>query len=220
MVKVNPNLKPKVKDLSPRVCQAYRSRLEQGVVLRQSNWDSPAQADFIWGFIRFISVLHLEHVGVAYSHCLCDESSTSPVKCNYVRGRTERCAGWCDLTWIKLCSQHLLIYGQGALAAVCLYHTTGVKLHHIMPSQESLLGNVTQTHWRSPLCCVHYRQRDRKGIMRWGHSQDKISHTSLIAGICYSFGGVYWTVSLDLEFIMIRPDGMIRRNASLTNALF
>lgn len=204
---------------TPRVCQAYRSpsQLAQWAVLSQSNWDSPAQAEFIRGFIRFISVLHLERVGVAYSLCLCDESSTSPVKCSYARGQPERCAGWCDLTWFELCSQHLLIYGQGALVAVWLYHTSGVKLHHIMPPQESLLSNVTQTHWRSPLCCVHYRQRDRKGDHGVGLlTRQNVTHTSHILGVCNPFGGVYWTVSLDLqEFIMIRPDGMIQRSMSL-----
>lgn len=206
-----------MKDLSPRVCQAYRSRswLAQGVVLRQSNWDSPAQADFIWGFIRFISVLHLERVGVVYSHSLSDESSTSPVKCSYVRGRTERCAGWCDLTWIKFCSQHLLIYG-----VVCLYHTTGVKLHHIMPSQESFLGNVTQTHWKVTSVLRTLQTEGQEGDHGVGLLTRQNFILSLISGICYSFGGVYWTVSLDLEFIMIRPDGMIRWNTSLTNALF
>lgn len=126
-------------------------------------------------------------VGVAYGLCLCDESRTSPVKYSYVRGWAVWCAGWCDLMWLELRSQHLLIYRQGhtALVAVCLYQYNRSQI----TSHQAISRIFAVPPWRSTLCYVQNRQRDRERIKGWGNSQDKMSHT---LGFCYP----YWMLPL------------------------
>lgn len=77
-----------------------------------------------------------ERVGVADGLCLRDESSTSTVKCSYVRCPAERCVGLCDLTWL----------GHIALGTCSYIRTGGSSLSR--PTQREL-NYITSGHLTS-----------------------------------------------------------------------